>query len=404
MDEQKLPTLRRVNVMYTLLHIAYWAMYAALAGYQTALLLERGFSSAQAGAAVAARYLAGIFAQMLLGGWADRHPEVPIKRIFGLCLLASLAVSLGFYWTRPGFLGTLLIFAALGMLELNAYPLLDSMAVQYINAGLDVRYSLARGIGSLSYAIMCVLLGRQAVHFGLESVLLTHAVLLLVVLAAAGAYPTFPVSAVPPRRREEKPHSVLWLLRGSRPYTLMLTAAFFSMLALQPLSTFMVNVVADRGGSSTWLGWGLFLMAAAELPGAFLFPALRRRLGTSGVIKLSMVFILLKPLTTLLAPNLFWVMAVQPIQMLGYGLFLPASVYYANDSVPQADRVQGQEIMMVASNGLSGMLSNLLAGWFIDRGGVNAMLLMCTVFGAVGVALGAVAVRAGRRASARAET
>ena len=36
--------------------------------------------------------------------------------------------------------------------------------------------------------------------------------------------------------------------------------------------------------------------------------------------------------------------------MLGYGLFTPASVYYANENVSPADRVRGQAIMMMASN------------------------------------------------------
>ena len=54
-------------------------------------------------------------------------------------------------------------------------------------------------------------------------------------------------------------------------------------------------------------------------------------------------------------------LVVQPLQMLGYGLFTPASVYFVNESVPPADRVRGQTVMMVASNGLGGMLGGLLA-------------------------------------------
>lgn len=121
-----MPSLRRVNALYTMVQLTYWA---AFAGYQTALLLGRGFSSGEAGAFAAIRCLAGILAQPLLGGWADRHPKVPLKHILRLCLAVSLAVNGVFYCTRPGFWGTALIFLALGVLELNAYPLLDSMAV-----------------------------------------------------------------------------------------------------------------------------------------------------------------------------------------------------------------------------------------------------------------------------------
>lgn len=75
------PSLRRLNVSYTLVHVVYWAMFAIFAGYQTSLLLGRGFTSGEAGIFASIRCFAGILAQPLLGGWADRHPEVPIKRL-----------------------------------------------------------------------------------------------------------------------------------------------------------------------------------------------------------------------------------------------------------------------------------------------------------------------------------
>ena len=169
-EDKRLPSLRRVNLLYSVMQVAYWAMYAAFVGYQTALLLERGFSSGDAGVFAALRCLAGIFAQPLLGNWADRHKNVPLKHILTACLSLALVVNLVFYLTRPGYLGTAAVFLALGVLELNAYPLLDSMAVQFINVGVNVNYSLSRGMGSLSYALACVFLGQQATVFGVETV------------------------------------------------------------------------------------------------------------------------------------------------------------------------------------------------------------------------------------------
>ena len=177
------PSLRRLNVSYTLVHVVYWALFAVFAGYQTSLLLGRGFTSGEAGVFASIRCFAGILAQPLLGGWADRHPEVPIKRLLNVCLVLALGVNGVFYATRPGFWGTAVIFLALGILELNAYPLLDSMAVQFIAAGVPVSYSLSRGLGSLSYAVACVLLGQQAAAFGTESLLLTHLALLVLICA-----------------------------------------------------------------------------------------------------------------------------------------------------------------------------------------------------------------------------
>ena len=265
------PSLRRLNISYTLVHVAYWAMFAVFTGYQTSLLLGRGFTSGEAGIFASIRCFAGILAQPLLGGWADRHPEVPIKWLLDGCLVLALAVNGVFYAARPGFWGTAVIFLALGVLELNAYPLLDSMAVQFIAAGVNMSYSLSRGLGSLAYALACVICGQQAVRFGTESLLLTHMALLVLMIAAVALYPAFPREALPPRVRGEQPHSILYILRSSRPFTLMLVSLFFALAAIMPIVSFMVNIVTDRGGDQGHLGLALFLMGASELPAALLF-------------------------------------------------------------------------------------------------------------------------------------
>ena len=72
-------------------------------------------------------------------------------------------------------------------------------------------------------------------------------------------------------------------------------------------------------------------------------------------------------------------------------------MYYANENVSQADRIQGQSVMMMASNGLGAMFGNLLAGYAVDCGGCGAMLGLCLGLGAVGMVCCAVSLRIGRR-------
>lgn len=311
------PSLRRLNVSYTLVHVVYWAMFAIFAGYQTSLLLGRGFTSGEAGIFASIRCFAGILAQPLLGGWADRHPEVPIKRLLNACLVLALGVNVVFYTTRPGFWGTALIFLTLGILELNAYPLLDSMAVQFIAAGVDMSYSLSRGLGSLSYALACVACGQQAVRFGTESLLLTHMALLVLMIAVVALYPAFPKDALQAQGGGERPHSILYILKSSRPFTLTLVSLFFTLAAIMPIVSFMVNLVSDRGGDEGHLGLALFLMGASELPAALLFTPLFRRFGAAGTLRMSICFMAVKPLLFLLAPGLSGLLLVQPVQLLG---------------------------------------------------------------------------------------
>lgn len=390
---ERMPSLRRLDYHYIAMQAGFWAMFAAIVAYQTALLLERGFSNSEAGLMTAVRCLAGIVFQPLLGGFADRHPRLPLKHIVTLSMALSLIAGV-WYWLSPdmGLWETTLVWVIIGGLEVSSYPLMDAMAVQFINEGMPIRYSLGRGIGSLAYAVVCVVLGFQSGRLGLESTLVTHLVLVAVEILLVATYPAYRGKI---RTAEEgpKPQSALSLLRSNPRFTLMLGGVFLGLTGIMPLSNFLVNIVTSRGGSESDLGIALFLMGASELPTAFFFQKLLRRLGSGKLLLLSMIFGTLKGVLLLLTFNCLGVLAVQPIQVLGYGLFTPASVYFVNESVPEADRVRGQTVMMVASNGLGGMMGGVLAGWTLDLGGANLMLVACIVSGCLGVLLCLAALR-----------
>jgi len=388
-----LPSVRRLNYHYFAMQAGFWSMFASICGYQAALLLGRGFTSGQVGLIIAVRCVAGILCQPVLGGFADRHPEIPLKRIIAVSLCVSLCAGTALMLIPMGLGGVMAVFFVIGAFEVSAYPFVDSMAIQYINAGVPIRYSVGRGIGSMSYAVISVVLGRVAGRWGVEAVLPVHTALVLAEIAIISLYPTF---RSPPRhagQTAEKPRSAFALLRDCPRFTLMLAALFFGISGVTPLSNFLVNIVTSRGGSVSALGLALFLMAGSELPIAFLFPRLLRRLGSIRLLFISICFMALKCILLLCAGSLTAVLVIQPIQMLGYGLFASSSVFFVNDSVPEADRVRGQTLMMVASNGLGGVAGNLLAGQVLDKSGVTAMLLLCTLCCCAGMVLSAAAVR-----------
>ena len=165
---------KRIVICYILLQASFWGMLSSICAYQAAVVLDRGFTAGQAGIFCALCYFASLFTQPVIGGWADRHPEVPLKRLLIVMLLPAIALNLVFYFTRPNFLLTALTFFLFGVLETNSYPLIDSMGMQYVNAGVQIPYSLSRGIGSLSYALLCVATGLLTARFGMQTALLAH--------------------------------------------------------------------------------------------------------------------------------------------------------------------------------------------------------------------------------------
>lgn len=131
--------------------------------------------------------------------------------------------------------------------------------------------------------------GLQVTRFGVESTLITHALLVALEIALVATYPFCPAG---PKVAHEarKPHSVFWLLRQNPAFTVMLLAILLGITGCLPMSNFLVNVVVSRGGTEGSLGAALFLMAAFELPTAFLFQRLYRRLGGGRLLLVSILF------------------------------------------------------------------------------------------------------------------
>ena len=111
---------KRIVLCYVLLQASFWGMISSICAYQAAIVLDRGFTTGQAGIFCALCYLASLFTQPVIGGWADRHPSVPIKQLLIVMLLPAVALNLVFYFTRPGFALTALIIFLFGVLETNS--------------------------------------------------------------------------------------------------------------------------------------------------------------------------------------------------------------------------------------------------------------------------------------------
>ena len=70
--------------------------------------------------------------------------------------------------------------------------------------------------------------------------------------------------------------------------------------------------------------------------------------------------------------------------MTAYALFIPASAYYVDEVMSEADKVKGQAYVNVAIT-LGGVFSNLLCGRILDGSGVTPMLTVASVVCAAGL-------------------
>lgn len=69
--------------------------------------------------------------------------------------------------------------------------------------------------------------------------------------------------------------------------------------------------------------------------------------------------------------------------MFSFAIYIPASVYYANQVMDENNKVRGQAMVTMAYT-VGGVFGNLIGGRLIDRYDVHVMLVVGTVCAAVG--------------------
>lgn len=379
--------MKKLRVHYALIQSVYWMIQAIFMVFIVPLLRDRGFDNGQIGILLAVRSFSCIIFQPVVAAFADRHAKsIPLKYIISLIVAISFISTFLFWRIHFGFLGSCIIFGFLGATITALSPLYNSLAMQFLGIGKDLKYSIARGFGSIAYAIMCIILGFMVDGLGVESTMCAQAVMLIVSFVLIISFTVCPVAATESVILE-KPHSTWHLISHNKGYTIFLIASVMLFTGNNMTTSFLVDVVDKLGGTNADVGYCQFVLAAVEFPMALCFMRLKNRIGTDGIMKICALFIWVKIIGILLAPNIPALIAVHAFQMLGAGLYWSGSVYYVNENVEDIDRIKGQSLMAIFSTGIGSGVGSLISGWVSKNYGIDALVLSGAVCAGVGVGL-----------------
>lgn len=373
-----------LNVHYALIQGCHWMMIASLV-YAVTILREGGFSENQIGIYLALAPLASIVIQPWVASLADKLAgKVPVKWIAGVLLLGSI---LGNFLWIAGYrneIVTTIVFFIFGASVYSVSPLYSTMAIQFSQKGSYINFSAGRGMGSLLYAISSVIFGMVIDSFGIKALLYLN---VFILSATFFIVISFPGSSEKRAKRPQKVNSVWYILKNYRKYTLFLMASFLLFTGNSMTMAFLIDIVKKLGGGNTELGYCQFVLAVSELPVAFLFFRLQKKIGVEKILQISSVFMLLKMMNIMLAPNLPVLILGHMLQSMGNGAYWASSVYFAEKEIPKEDRVKGQSLMYIASSGLSGAAANFMSGYIVSLFGVETLVTAGVAIAAVGMVI-----------------
>ena len=381
---------RQLGRHYAALQGIYWANIACTAAYAVVLLQSRGITNTQIGVIMAFRALASIILQPFTASLADRlQQRIPLK-YFGIILIViAFFANLALFFSGGEFIAMIIIFMVLGASESVMAPINDALAIQYINGGYPLNYSVARGIGSLVFAINCLVLAGLVSRFGVDSTLVLHGgllILLSVVLMTFRNYPGPLADAFDRAKPVTAQRKTYRQILSENPAMIVfLSAAFCLMFGASSVFQYLPNFFIRVGGDSSNMGIALFVLAAAQFPTSLVYSRIARRVSTGTLLLVAYFFIFLRCVLVMIVGSPTLVIAVMAFDLFGGGLQISSEVFFINEIVGPANVVKGQSLLRIIPGGIGVMLSSLLSGYLIDQTGLEGMSRIAVAFMLAGV-------------------
>lgn len=391
---------RQLTLRYSYIQASYWICQCAINSFAAIFLQSKNFNNTQIGIVLALAAILSIVLQPVIASFADKAKTMSLRIIILLLMSTVFLLTILLYVLPDTFVFVSVIFVVVNAIQFTLNPLYNSLALEYMNAGVPMNYGLARGMGSITFAVMSSSLGYVVSHFGAEVILpvflIGYSLSILATYVFKVTIPENLLKAIPKRNTDggdsadtsvEEPTGIFTFFLKYKMFVLFLLGVAMLFYSHSLINTYLINIMENVGGNSSDMGISLSIAAALELPTMALFIYIVKKIKCSNLLKIGAFFFFVKALVTWIAPNVFMIHFSQAFQLFAFALFTPASIYYVNDLVSEKDRVKGQSLLGAAYLGIAGTVANVTGGRILDTFGVSEMLLLGTVVTAVGVVL-----------------
>ena len=385
------------TLRYTLLNAAYFVAFCTVHAYAAVFLLANGFNNTQVGILLAVANIVSAVFQPIIAGIIDKPGFLTNKRFIIMSVLGILAGCVILMLFPGKKIPIFIVYAFIYMIQFAYQPVMTALCFEFQKAGCNIVYGLARGLGSASFAVTSLFIGRVVENNGV-SVLMWVSIAAMIVSAAVMFTFVKPKKNIEKTEesQEEKPtgkaHNSLSSFAKTYPaFVLFLIATIFFFFAHNMINDFMIQIIRNLGGRETELGIANFLQAILELPVMALIGLILKKLSAKKLLIISGAAFFVKILILVFATGMAHMYISQSFQILAYAVFIPAGAYYVSTTMEELDQVKGQAFITSAIT-IGGVFSNFISGYILDHFSIRVMLTVGSIICGVGVIVGFIAM------------
>ena len=336
--------VKSLNIKYVASQVFYFATFAAMMGYASVYLLHKGFSNSTIGIILSLCNILAVFMQPALATFADKNQKIEIRKIITTIVAIAIALSAILLVVPSNQAIIFILIVSIFSLMTTIMPLMNTLAFVFEKYGIQVNYGLARGLGSVAYAVASMVLGHAVDAFSPDLLPVCYVVFNALLFIVVHGY-------VLPKSEQIE-----------------------------------VAVETNDEDEVAVNNEGLLRFAGKYKKFIAYFTKLSKKVNCGTLIKISIILFLVKHVITYFADGMTMIYIAQAFQMGAYALFIPASVYYVNCKIAPQDMVKGQSFVTTSMT-VAGVFGNLIGGMLLDSVGVSQVLLISAVLSLIGAVI-----------------
>lgn len=379
-----------LDIKYALIQILYLGAFCGLMGFASVYFLAHGVSNSMIGIVLALTSVIAVFTQPMIASFADQHPKVELRKLIAGMIIVAVVLSILLY-VFSGIPALLIcFFVGIATMMMTIQPLLNTLAFVFEKYGIEINYGIGRGLGSAAYALVSFAIGHLVEAYSANLIPIIYIVLNALLIIVVYSY-------VIPKNEQHEIHSQKEIQEVKqtnfkefcKKYSRFMMFVFGVMVVFLThtiINNFFIQIITPIGGTEGNMGTAVFIAAIVELPAMGMFNVIRQKVNCRTLLKISVMMFALKHTLTFLATNIMMIYIAQAMQIGAYAIFLPASVYYVNEVINEADANKGQS-MVTTAIAASGIIANLVGGILLDAMGVHQVLLIGVVLSILGLAI-----------------
>lgn len=371
--------IRRAALTYAV----YFTAIGASWGYLPVYYRELGLGLAMIGLLSAMSAGIQLVAAPAWGLLADRFPRsrgvLPAAALVAAAGSGLLAVSAG----TPALVVSVAVMS-IGLAGVG--PVLDARTLELLGDRAS-RYGEVRAVGSFVFVVTILAVGLLLDRAGTAALFVVY-VPALVGTALAGL--SLPRGAGRPRHAAL--HGVGKVI-GAPGIAAFLAGALLTWALVLATNAFYSIQIVTLGGSTQLVGVAWAVGAAVEVPVMWSHHRLAARIGAGPVLLLGAAAYACRAALAAAAPDAGWLVAIAPLEGLGYGLLLPGGVGFVAARAPAGLAATAQGVFS-ATLGLAAIVGSAAGGVIAGATSIEALFAVAAVGGVVGAVVLAFATRA----------